>query len=128
VLKVADALPDTIVVLDEAYLEFSDTPSLASEAVRRPNLAVLKTLSKAYGIAGARSARCIAIGTRGGRRALPPYPLPAFRSRRAGGLPPRAAACTGADRADQGDRDGCAALRALPIVKQSAAAAATSCS
>lgn len=78
VLRVADALPETIIVLDEAYLEFSSTPSLAAEAVRRPNLVVLKTLSKAYGLAGARigcaigDPEVIAIAS----RALPPYPLP----------------------------------------------------
>ncbi len=78
VLAVADALPDMIIVLDEAYLEFSETPSLAAEAARRPNLVVLKTLSKAYGLAGARvgaaigNAELIALIA----RALPPYPLP----------------------------------------------------
>lgn len=78
VLAVADALADTIVVLDEAYLEFSSTPSLAAEAARRPNLVVLKTLSKAFGLAGARvgcaigNPELIAIAA----RALPPYPLP----------------------------------------------------
>ena len=80
VLRIADALPETIVVLDEAYLEFSDTPSLAAEAVRRPNMVVLKTLSKAYGIAGARvgaligNAELVAVAA----RALPPYPLPSL--------------------------------------------------
>jgi histidinol-phosphate aminotransferase len=80
VLRVAGALPDTIVVLDEAYLEFSDGPSLAAEAARRPNLAVLKTLSKAYGLAGARvgaligNEELVAIAA----RALPPYPLPSL--------------------------------------------------
>lgn len=80
VLRVVDALPETIVVLDEAYLEFSETPSLAAEAVQRPNLVVLKTLSKAYGLAGARigaaigSPELIAVAA----RALPPYPLPSL--------------------------------------------------
>ena len=80
VLKVADALPATLIVLDEAYLEFSDTPSLAAEAVRRQNLVILKTLSKAYGIAGARvgaligNAELVSIAA----RALPPYPLPSL--------------------------------------------------
>ncbi|URD59777.1 imidazoleglycerol-phosphate dehydratase HisB [Sphingomonas sp. KRR8] len=78
VLRVADALPDTLIVLDEAYLEFSDTPSLASEANRRPNLVVLKTLSKAFGLAGARVGGLIGppdiIAMVG--RAAPPYPLP----------------------------------------------------
>jgi histidinol-phosphate aminotransferase len=80
ILKVADALPGTIVVLDEAYIEFSDQPSLAAEAARRENLAVLRTLSKAYGLAGARVG--CAIGTPELieliSRALPPYPMPSL--------------------------------------------------
>ena len=80
ILKVADALENVIVVADEAYLDFSATPSLALEASRRPNLVVLKTLSKAYGLAGARvgcaigEPALIACAT----RALPPYPLPSL--------------------------------------------------
>jgi hypothetical protein len=46
VLRTAEALPDTIIVLDEAYIEFSEAPSLAAEAARRDNLVVLRTLSK----------------------------------------------------------------------------------
>jgi histidinol-phosphate aminotransferase/imidazoleglycerol-phosphate dehydratase/histidinol-phosphatase len=79
-LKVADALPDTIIVVDEAYLDFASTPSVVDEAVRRPNLVVLKTLSKAFGLAGARIG--CAIGEPGliaiAARALPPYPLPSL--------------------------------------------------
>lgn len=78
VLRVADALPSTIIVLDEAYIEFSDLESLAREAMTRENLVVLRTLSKAYGLAGARVG--CAIGTPELieliTRALPPYPLP----------------------------------------------------
>ncbi len=78
VLRICDALPDTIVVLDEAYIEFSDQPSLAAEAARRPNLAVLRTLSKAYGLAGARIGAAIGTPELIGliARAAPPYPLP----------------------------------------------------
>ncbi|HSQ98855.1 MAG TPA: histidinol-phosphate transaminase [Sphingomicrobium sp.] len=78
VLQVADALSETIVVVDEAYLEFSSTPSLAGEAARRANLVVLKTLSKAFGLAGARVGCAIANPelTAIAARALPPYPLP----------------------------------------------------
>lgn len=78
ILKVVDALPETIIVLDEAYLDFSSTPSLAAEATKRANLVVLKTLSKAFGLAGARvgcaigNPELIAMAA----RALPPYPLP----------------------------------------------------
>ena len=78
ILRVADALPETIIVADEAYLDFSATPSLAAEAARKPNLVVLKTLSKAYGLAGARVG--CAIGEPEtmamAARALPPYPMP----------------------------------------------------
>jgi histidinol-phosphate aminotransferase/imidazoleglycerol-phosphate dehydratase/histidinol-phosphatase len=80
ILRVADALPETIIVADEAYLDFSATPSLSAEATRRPNLVVLKTLSKAYGLAGARVGCAIGdpelIAMAG--RALPPYPLPSL--------------------------------------------------
>jgi histidinol-phosphate aminotransferase len=78
VTRTAEALPDTIIVLDEAYIEFSEAESLAAEAARRDNLVVLRTLSKAYGLAGARVG--CAIGTPELieliSRALPPYPLP----------------------------------------------------
>lgn len=45
-----------IVVLDEAYVDFASAPgaSLASWAARWPNLVVLQTLSKAFGMAGIR--------------------------------------------------------------------------
>ena len=80
ILRVADALGEAIVVVDEAYLDFASTPSLSREAVGRPNLVVLKTLSKAYGLAGARVGAAIgnddliAIAA----RTLPPYPLPSL--------------------------------------------------
>jgi histidinol-phosphate aminotransferase/imidazoleglycerol-phosphate dehydratase/histidinol-phosphatase len=78
VLRVADALPNTIIVLDEAYIEFSEQPSLTEEAMTRENLVILRTLSKAYGLAGARVG--CAIGTPELidliTRALPPYPMP----------------------------------------------------
>jgi len=79
VLKVADALVDTILVLDEAYIEFSDIESLATEASRRDNLVVLRTLSKAYGLAGARVGCAIANAELIDiiARALPPFPLSA---------------------------------------------------
>ena len=74
------ALPDTIVVLDEAYIEFSETESLAARAAQTENLIILRTLSKAYGLAGARIG--CAIGHPDtmalAARALPPYPLPSL--------------------------------------------------
>ena len=78
ILKVIDALPDVLVLADEAYLEFSDTPSLVGEAVARPNLLVLKTLSKAFALAGARVGGLVAPAATLEviARAMPPYPLP----------------------------------------------------
>jgi len=50
-----------IVVVDEAYIEFSEKAlSLASDVPRVPNLVVLRTLSKAWGLAGIRLGYCIA--------------------------------------------------------------------
>ena len=43
-----------LVVLDEAYVEFADHPSRAGWAPRHDNLVVLRTFSKAAGIAGLR--------------------------------------------------------------------------
>ncbi len=43
-----------LVVIDEAYVEFADGPSLTAGVVDRPGMVVLRTLSKAHGLAGAR--------------------------------------------------------------------------
>ena len=43
-----------IVVLDEAYADFSAKGSLREKVLEYPNLVVLQTLSKAYGLAGLR--------------------------------------------------------------------------
>lgn len=43
-----------IVVIDEAYIDFSTEPSFLSELNQFPNLIVLQTLSKAWGAAGIR--------------------------------------------------------------------------
>ena len=78
VRRIAAALPDTIVVADEAYIEFAGAASLAAECGAIENLVVLRTLSKAYGLAGARigcaigSPELIALIA----RVSPPYPLP----------------------------------------------------
>ncbi|WP_405789665.1 histidinol-phosphate transaminase [Streptomyces sp. NBC_01367] len=59
-----DRLPDRIlVVLDEAYREFVDDPDVPDGvelARNRPNVAVLRTFSKAYGLAGVRIGYCVA--------------------------------------------------------------------
>lgn len=43
-----------LVVVDEAYVDFSSKGSLLGEVKRYPNLVVLQTLSKAWGLAGLR--------------------------------------------------------------------------
>ncbi len=43
-----------IVVLDEAYADFSAKGSLRAKVLEYPNLVILQTLSKAYGLAGLR--------------------------------------------------------------------------
>ncbi|MFL6735044.1 MAG: histidinol-phosphate transaminase [Sphingomicrobium sp.] len=78
ILAVAKALPDTIIVADEAYIEFSDQESLAAKAREVENLVVLRTLSKAFALAGARVGCAIGSGELIDliSRALPPYPMP----------------------------------------------------
>jgi histidinol-phosphate aminotransferase len=59
-----DAVPkDTLVVLDEAYVEFVDAPGFQDAlALRRkyPNVVVLRTFSKIYGLAGLRLGYAVA--------------------------------------------------------------------
>lgn len=43
-----------IVIIDEAYGDFSDEPSFRKDIFRYPNLVVLQTFSKAYGMAAVR--------------------------------------------------------------------------
>lgn len=67
-----------LVVVDEAYIEFANAASATTLLDRHDNIAVLRTLSKAWALAGARigslvaNADVIALL----RRILPPYPLP----------------------------------------------------
>jgi histidinol-phosphate aminotransferase len=66
-----------MVVIDEAYIEWSKTPSLTPWLARFPTLAILRTLSKAHALAGARigallgSADLIQLA----KRVIPPYSL-----------------------------------------------------
>lgn len=49
-----------LVVIDEAYIDFSQKKSWVSKLADFPNLVVTQTLSKAYGMAGIRLGICIA--------------------------------------------------------------------
>ena len=70
--------PSSIVVVDEAYIEFSSGNSVAGWLERYPNLVVLRTLSKAFALAGIRCGFLLAseeiIGLL--QKVLAPYPLP----------------------------------------------------
>jgi len=71
-----------LVVLDEAYIEFSQQKSLASKTRKVKNLVVLRTLSKAWGMAGLRIGTVIAHPevTQILQKIRSPYPLPALCS------------------------------------------------
>jgi histidinol-phosphate aminotransferase len=61
VLALAGALAGrALLVIDEAYVEFSGAPSLSAELQAYPGLVVLRTLSKAHGLAGARCGAVLA--------------------------------------------------------------------
>lgn len=80
VMKIVRAFAGrAIVAVDEAYVDFAGVPSLAAEIPTNPNLVVLRTLSKAYGLAGARVGTTIAdpavIAVL--QKVIAPYPIPA---------------------------------------------------
>ena len=79
-LRVCSGLAgQALVIVDEAYVEFCGRASLTARLAEFPNLVVLRTLSKAYALAGARLGTVIAseeiIGLL--RRIIPPYAIPA---------------------------------------------------
>jgi len=53
IVDIIDSLEDKLVLVDEAYVDFADY-SLSAYATKRDNVIVLRTLSKAFGLAGAR--------------------------------------------------------------------------
>ena len=79
VLKIVRTLAGrAVVVVDEAYVDFSDQPSLAGDIPANRNLIILRTLSKAFGLAGARVGTTIAepavIAVL--QKVIAPYPIP----------------------------------------------------
>ncbi|HQV36102.1 MAG TPA: aminotransferase class I/II-fold pyridoxal phosphate-dependent enzyme, partial [Flavobacterium sp.] len=54
------ATKTTKVLVDEAYLEYTDQPSLANLVTENKNLIIAKTFSKIYGLAGSRIGYAIA--------------------------------------------------------------------
>jgi histidinol-phosphate aminotransferase len=76
VLRLTRALNGrALVVVDEAYVEFSQAPSLIDRISDNPGLVILRTLSKAHGLAGARCGVLIAHADIVGllRRIIQPY-------------------------------------------------------
>jgi histidinol-phosphate aminotransferase len=59
VARLADELPETVVCVDEAYFEYADETT-APQARERPNLVCVRTLSKAFGLAGLRVGYAVA--------------------------------------------------------------------
>ncbi|MCG9721552.1 histidinol-phosphate transaminase [Shewanella sp. Isolate7] len=72
------SLPDTLVVVDEAYIEFSPELSVVKLVERYDNLVVLRTLSKAFALAGARCGFMLANEAiiEMVMRVIAPYPVP----------------------------------------------------
>ena len=67
-----------LVIVDEAYIEFANTDTAATLLDGYQNLGVLRTLSKAWALAGARVGTLLANSEVIDllRRIMPPYPLP----------------------------------------------------
>lgn len=57
---VLDAAHHALVVIDEAYIDFADTTSWTRALDAHPNLVVLQTFSKAWGLAALRLGMCFA--------------------------------------------------------------------
>lgn len=124
VQRVAAALAgQALVVVDEAYGEYADEPSAVSLMDRFANIAVLRTLSKAHGLAAVRIGTLIAdaglIAVL--RRVQAPYPIPAPCSALAlAGLSAEARALTQQRvkqvRSERGRLQ--AALEHLPVVRR----------
>lgn len=77
IISICEAVSQTaMVVVDEAYIEFANSQSMTAYLSRYKNLIILRTLSKAYGLAGLRcgvvlaDAALIALL----QAIMPPYP------------------------------------------------------
>ena len=58
--QILAAATSALVIVDEAYIDFADTPSWTNELDTYPNLVVLQTFSKAWGLAALRLGMCFA--------------------------------------------------------------------
>lgn len=84
VIRMLDSLTDLdLVVVDESFIDFSDAeanPSVADEAAIRPNVIVLKSLGKNFGLHGVRFGYLVANPALAGKvkAALPKWNLNSF--------------------------------------------------
>ncbi|QIZ76751.1 histidinol-phosphate transaminase [Ferrimonas lipolytica] len=76
--QLAQQLPDSLLVVDEAYIEFSPSRTAVGLIERNPNIVVLRTLSKAFALAGARCGFVIADSDIIAmlEKVIAPYPVP----------------------------------------------------
>lgn len=77
-IKLLNALPDTLIVLDEAYIEFADKDDDLTYLVNDfENLIVTRTLSKAFALAGIRCGFAIANENiiKAMLKVIDPYPI-----------------------------------------------------
>jgi histidinol-phosphate aminotransferase len=79
ILRIAKELAGrAVLVVDEAYVEFADSPGLSRHLQDFPHLALLRTLSKAHGLAGARCGALLGCPELIAllRKVIPPYAIP----------------------------------------------------
>jgi histidinol-phosphate aminotransferase len=75
--RVAEAAPDSLVLLDEAYADFSGRTQIGAPLARRRNLIVGRTFAKGHGLAGLRIGALVAHPETLAaiRRILPPFSI-----------------------------------------------------
>jgi len=120
VARLADAVADDVLIaVDEAYIEFADVPSALELAADFANILVMRTLSKAFGLAGAHVGFAVGrpevVGAM--RKIINPYPVPdpCIRLARAALTPEGLAFLAGRVEENARVRDGfAAALARLP--------------
>lgn len=107
VIDIIDSLEGRLILVDEAYVDFADY-SMSEDATKRDNVIVLRTLSKAFGLAGARVGYMMASEkfVRMFRSTIQsPYPISTLSLAIASGVLARADHVRQTIRAVRGERD-----------------------
>jgi len=63
VVMIIASAPDSLIVLDEAYIAFTDKPWPSLELIKHPNLLIIRSLTKDYALAGLRLGYAVADGS-----------------------------------------------------------------